>query len=68
MSTNRKYQPACLSADPPCAPKPRTSETVTPRMPIFSRAFIQRTSGPKKFNPKKKVEESKPRNKKAIHS
>ena len=31
--------PPCLSLDPPCAPNPRTSETVTPRIPIFSKAF-----------------------------
>ena len=31
--------PPCLSLDPPCAPNPRTSETVTPRIPIFNRAL-----------------------------
>lgn len=31
--------PPCLSVDPPCAPNPRTSETVTPLIPIFKKAF-----------------------------
>lgn len=35
-----KSLPPCLSFEPPWAPKPRTSETVTPRIPIFNRAFI----------------------------
>ena len=31
--------PACLSFIPPCEPKPLTSETVTPRIPIRNRAL-----------------------------
>lgn len=33
------YLPPCLSVEPPWEPKPRTSETVTLRIPILSRAL-----------------------------
>jgi len=36
------YLPPCLSFAPPWAPKPLISDTVTPRIPIFSKPFRSR--------------------------